>query len=123
MLLASDGLVGLAAAEVASIDLALVDIFMPNVEGLEVVRHLRERRPELPVVVMSGSDGTRSPVFTDAAPPDYLTMAVALGAARALRKPFMPDELLDAIAACFDDGTERAGPPAVPGALRGTGHG
>lgn len=45
----------LAIAEVAEdLDLALVDLHMPEMDGMTGLRHLRERRPDLPVAILSG---------------------------------------------------------------------
>jgi DNA-binding NtrC family response regulator len=71
-------------------DLAIVDIFMPGMDGLETIQKVHQQQPELPVVVMSGM------IFRSASspPPDFLAMAEKLGAVRSLRKPFRPHELL-----------------------------
>jgi DNA-binding NarL/FixJ family response regulator len=50
---------GLEAVELAArlrIDAVVMDIEMPEVDGVEATRLLRERRPELPVVAISGHD-------------------------------------------------------------------
>ena len=44
------------------VDLALVDLVMPPPGGLAAVRALRERRPGLPVVALSGSEGAEAQV-------------------------------------------------------------
>ena len=38
------------------IDLVVTDLFMPEVDGIEVARTLHHRYPDLPVVVMTGTD-------------------------------------------------------------------
>src|ERR1700759_2748822 len=45
---------GLAAFEQSSYDLALVDIFLGGTNGPDVIRTLRERSPNLPIVAISG---------------------------------------------------------------------
>jgi len=52
--LAEDGVAGLAAAESPEIGLVFLDIKMPGKDGMEVLAELRTRRPDLPVVMISG---------------------------------------------------------------------
>lgn len=58
---ASNGEEGLAAVDASKPDLVLCDLRMPRVDGLTVLRTLHGRRPDLPVVVLSGEG-----VFNDA---------------------------------------------------------
>jgi DNA-binding response OmpR family regulator len=53
---AQDGGAALALIETAPPDVVLLDITMPGMSGLEVLQHLSLRRPELPVVMLSGND-------------------------------------------------------------------
>jgi CheY-like chemotaxis protein len=96
VVLAECGHQGAEAIEAYAFDLAIVDIFMPGMNGLETIKVFRESAPALPVIAISGY------VFRDASEPapDFLRMAVDLGAAACLRKPFTGTQLLDAIAAC-----------------------
>lgn len=64
------------------IHLLLSDVLMPGMRGPELARRLRERRPALPVVYMSG--------YSDHA---ILTSEVLAGAAF-LQKPFQAEALL-----------------------------
>lgn len=52
---AADGAEGLSMARAQHFDAVLVDLRMPRVDGLEVVATLKAERPELPVVVVSGT--------------------------------------------------------------------
>jgi len=72
-------------------DLLLTDIFMPEKDGLEVIRETRRLRPNLPIVAMSGITGPRS----------MLRVAKLLGACQLLRKPFSGADLLAAIEAAL----------------------
>ena len=68
----------------------LLDVRMPDMDGLEVQRRLGERRPELPVVVMTGHGD--------------LTVAVAAlqaGAVAFIEKPFDKASLGDALGRAF----------------------
>ena len=86
---AADGEVGLRLYREHGADLVLVDIFMPERDGLEVIRELRAERPQLKILAISGG-GQRARV-------EILKAATALGASRTLRKPFEPRNLLTAI--------------------------
>ncbi len=66
--------------------LILMDIKMPGRDGLSLMREVKARWPEIPVIVMSGyatTDTVREVSKTDAA--------------TFIAKPFTPDELLEAI--------------------------
>ena len=67
----------------------ITDIYMPGKEGLETIYELRKHFPQTKVIVMSG--GSR------AAGVDYIQVARELGAVKALKKPFAPGELIDAV--------------------------
>ena len=98
---APDGRAGLAALAAGGIDLLVVDLFMPGMDGLETLRETRKRQADLPVIVMSGTsiDAPGQPA------PDFLAMAVKLGAVSSLQKPFKPRDIVDAVAACLTHGT------------------
>jgi len=95
---AKNGRQGFQAAEDRNFDLLIVDIFMPEMDGLETIRLLRTAMPYLPVIVISGSN---------AAMPDFLSMATKLGAIESLRKPFRPNELLEIVDMCLAFGAKR----------------
>ena len=86
---AADGDAGLRLQREQGADLALVDIFMPERDGLEVIRALRAEIPQPKIVAMSGGGQTGQI--------DVLSAAAAFGASRTLLKPFPPRELLKAI--------------------------
>ena len=68
-------------------DLALVDVFMPTMDGLEVIPLLHKTRPACKTIAMSGGSWEW----------DYLDTAKQLGANDRLKKPFTIQELLDAV--------------------------
>ncbi|HUO51313.1 MAG TPA: sigma-54 dependent transcriptional regulator [Gemmatimonadaceae bacterium] len=84
---AGDGASGVAAAAEREPDAALVDLMMPGaMDGLTTLRALRERYPELPVVMMSGRAGLSDAV-----------QATKLGAFHFLEKPLTPEGVLLAL--------------------------
>jgi len=88
---------GLRLLQDKAFDLVLVDIFMPDMDGLEFITQVRKIRPGLPVIVMSGYQFEAS----TAPRPDFLHMATELGANGSVKKPFRPAELEAAVDACL----------------------
>jgi CheY-like chemotaxis protein len=69
-------------------DVMLVDIFMPEMDGLETIDNVREEFPATRIVAMSsGARGMQ----------DYLKVARDIGADATLHKPFGRDELLSVL--------------------------
>jgi CheY-like chemotaxis protein len=85
---AENGVVGCQMTENATFDLLLVDLFMPEMDGLEVIQFIRKQCPEIRIIACSGG-GNRGM--------DLLAAAKAFGAHYALYKPFDLDELRDII--------------------------
>jgi DNA-binding NtrC family response regulator len=77
-------------------DLAIVDIHMPEMDGLELLVHLKTVAPRMPVIVMSGGVQTGGL--------NLLADARLLGAFATLAKPFSVDELLSAVARALAPG-------------------
>lgn len=90
VLAADNGHAGIAIAEKRPLDLVVTDIFMPQMDGLEVLRALKASHPQLKIVAMSGG----SPMVDL----DFLPVARALGASDILSKPFTPADLTAAVA-------------------------
>lgn len=82
---ASDGEEAIEWLKQHTADLVILDIVMPNKEGLETILALRRSHPGLPVIAVSG--GGRIDAH------DYLHLAENLGAAAVLAKPFPFAEL------------------------------
>jgi DNA-binding response OmpR family regulator len=99
-ILAESGSAGARAFEESQFDLVMIDIFMPGMDGLEVIRGFRERAPTVPIVAMSGFRFRNSGT---APAPDFLGMATKLGATYCLQKPFGPRQLMAAITACLGE--------------------
>jgi DNA-binding NarL/FixJ family response regulator len=76
----------IARAAETAFDLCLLDLGLPDCSGLEALERMRERVPALPVVVVSGSDDTRS-----------VLKALDLGAMGYIPKTSPRDVLLGAV--------------------------
>ena len=101
--MADGGETGLAALEAQTFDVMLVDIFMPHMRGFESIRIFHERAPTVRLVAMSGYAFAN----LDSPAPDFLRMALELGAARCLRKPFTPGALLTIVNECLAEARSR----------------
>ena len=84
--IAADGDSALAHEALAGCRLVLCDMMMPGRAGLEVVAQIRARRPEVPIVLITG-------YATEA----NAERAMAAGATAFLAKPFDEEELLDQV--------------------------
>jgi len=87
---AADGSTGLAAATFAPPAVVITDIHMPGMNGATVISELKRHHPQVAVIAISGLFNSGHGLDAQA--------ALALGAARALAKPFKRAELLSAVA-------------------------
>jgi CheY-like chemotaxis protein len=101
--IADGGEAGLRALEDAGFDLMLVDIFMPHMRGFESIRIFHERAPTFRWLRCRD---TPLPTSTRRRR-TFLRMALELGAARCLRKPFTPGALLAVVNECLAEGESR----------------
>jgi CheY-like chemotaxis protein len=85
---AADGRKALQQLESDPVDVIITDIVMPDMEGLEAIRHFRVTAPMAKIIAMSG--GGSGAV-------DYLHFAAEFGAAATLNKPFTPAEIIDIV--------------------------
>lgn len=88
--LVQDADTALTQIEGGGFDVLITDILMPDKDGIEVIKALRRRHPNLWIVAMSG--GGRKVAATIS-----LKLSEAFGADRVLFKPFRRAELLAAI--------------------------
>jgi DNA-binding response OmpR family regulator len=84
------------------VNLVITDLVMPEKEGLATIMELRKLNPQVRIIAISGGFAYD--------PRLYLNMAKKLGADRVLRKPFLPEELKEAVDALLapDPGTQPA---------------
>src|SRR6476660_5948784 len=53
---APDGQTGLAALGVIHVDAVITDVLMPGIDGVELAERIKAADPQLPIIVISGSD-------------------------------------------------------------------
>ena len=80
---------GLRIFAEGQIDLVVTDIIMPEKGGIDTIMDLRRDHPDVKVIAISGG-GMCGDV-------SYLDMALGVGADRAIGKPFVLDEFLEAV--------------------------
>ena len=81
-----NGVEALIALETNSFDLVISDIRMPQMDGLELLDHLKQRWPDLPVIVLTANEGIEDVV-----------QAIHLGALNYLVKPSSPAVVSEAV--------------------------
>ena len=109
---AADGASGLAALEASMPDLIILDLMLPDMDGLEVCRRIKSQ---------SGAFGERSPavlMLTAKGDPMDRIVGLEIGADDYLPKPFEPRELLARIRAVLRRGGEGNAAAATAGALK-----
>lgn len=86
---ASSGDEAMAMNRAAPADVIITDIAMPEVDGLEIIRLLREEFPATKIIAISGA--------LSAMPGDYLYTATRAGADMTFAKPFDVFEMAEAV--------------------------
>ncbi|HLF02271.1 MAG TPA: response regulator transcription factor [Anaerolineales bacterium] len=105
---ASNGLEALAVFNTQPLDLIILDVMMPNMDGLETTRRIRQTS-QVPIVILSALGEEKDKVA-----------ALDLGADDYLTKPFGVDELLARVRAVLRRTRPRLA-PVTPGVLRAGG--
>ncbi len=96
--LAQNGVSALEMVNEQTYDVMILDIMMPRMDGIEVLRRVKEARPEIDVIMITGLHDIGTAVH-----------AMKLGALDYLPKPFEPDELKIIVERAFDRRALREG--------------
>lgn len=94
VVLAPDGKQALRLFDPQAMNVAVVDLMMPEMDGMELIMRLQEREPSVRVIAMTGGGRGK--------PEAYLRMAERLGAVKSLAKPFPLEALRQAVGECLD---------------------
>ena len=93
VVIADDGETGLEAARVEGVDLVVLDVMLPRINGFEVLRQLRREGKRMPIIVLSARSSEIDKV-----------MGLELGAEDYVTKPFGLAELLARVRAALRRG-------------------
>ena len=91
VLFAESGIEALDKLKKEKVDLVLLDIEMPKMNGIETFEHMKEFASDIPVIFLTAS-GQETDVVS----------AIKLGAVNYLKKPFQPHELMKRVAQEFE---------------------
>jgi CheY-like chemotaxis protein len=86
---ASDGSRCLDLLRSTRVDLFIIDIFMPRIDGIAIIAITRRDLAQVPILAISGGGAV--------ARDKTLEVARRFGATRTLTKPFMPGEFITAV--------------------------
>lgn len=101
--LAGTGELAMAAFRKKRFDLLVADLRLPDIDGMEVIKKLKEEKPETEVIVITGY-GTTAKAVT----------AMKLGVHDFLPKPFTEDQIKTSI----DEALQKRAPKAVEAAVK-----
>jgi DNA-binding response OmpR family regulator len=104
-----DGQAGLAALETEAFAALVLDLGLPRLSGLDLLRHLRKQRLALPVLILTARDTSRDVIAgLDAGADDYMVKPFDLGELAARLRALIrraagrPSPTLDHGALCLD---------------------
>ena len=87
---ATDGQVGLQMGLENKYDMILLDLMLPNMDGMEICRELRQNRNEVPIIMLTAKDSEIDKI-----------LGLEIGADDYITKPFSPREVLARMKAIF----------------------
>jgi DNA-binding response OmpR family regulator len=88
--IAYDGMTGLTQVSTYPYDLVILDLMLPQLDGLEICRYLRQQLPSLPILILTSKSSELDRV-----------LGLEIGADDYVTKPFSIRELLARIKALF----------------------
>lgn len=91
VLLAESGMEALDKLQVNDVDMVLLDIDMPKMNGIETFERMKDFAADIPVIFLTASGAE-----------DDVVSAIKLGAVNYLKKPFRPQELRRRVAQEFE---------------------
>ena len=86
VVLVNKGRDGIEESRERSFGFAIIDLFLPDISGLLIIKDIHERHPKLPLLLITARGS-----------PEVFAEAYKLGATGALGKPFQPAEILTLI--------------------------
>lgn len=86
---ADNGMAAMVLLNSKPFDLLITDLFMPDMDGLELIRGLRRKHSDIKIIVMSGGGSSLSPEA-------FLEIARLLDVARTFEKPYECRDLVQA---------------------------
>lgn len=99
--MASTGTEGLALAKELRPDIIIMDINMPDIDGLQITTQIIDLLPQTGIIIMTAQDDT-----------SYVRLAMIAGAKAFLTKPSSPDELYNTVRAVYATARAPMMPPA-----------
>lgn len=96
-------------ASTPGVDVALVDVRMPDTDGLDLLHDMKERWPDVPVIMLTSFDHAH-----------YVRRALAEGAAGYMLKDATPEDLEQAIKVAMSGGGNVLSPRVIQNLFEGT---
>ena len=96
-------------ASTPGVDVALVDVRMPDADGLELLHNMKERWPDVPVIMLTSFDHAH-----------YVRRALAEGAAGYMLKDATPEDLEQAIKVAISGGGNVLSPRVIQNLFEAT---
>jgi DNA-binding NtrC family response regulator len=109
--IARDGLTALGMVNESDYDVMILDIMMPKMDGIEVLRRVKEARPEIDVIMITGLHDIETAV-----------KAMKFGALDYLPKPFEPEDLQMLVSRAFDRRARMRGELQIEGKAHASYH-